>query len=77
MQKSYDNGRFSYSGLQEQVIGNIMYTRAKLADETGKVKEILTFGPVCIKPEYQRRGGPVTEPVHRDQMIRIPPEKRV
>ena len=42
--------------LDGEVIGNIMYTRAKLADETGKVKEILTFGPVCIKPEYQRRG---------------------
>ena len=32
--------------LDGEVIGNIMYTRAKLADETGKVKEILTFGPL-------------------------------
>lgn len=38
------------------VIGNIMYTKAKLTDEDGKVKEILTFGPVCIKPAYQRMG---------------------
>ncbi len=39
-----------------QVIGNIMYTKARLVDEAGTEKEILTFGPVCILPEYQRMG---------------------
>jgi predicted N-acetyltransferase YhbS len=39
-----------------QVIGNIMYTKAKLVDESGNEKEILTFGPVCILPEFQRMG---------------------
>lgn len=39
-----------------QVIGNIMYTKAKLVDVSGKEKEILTFGPLCIMPEYQRMG---------------------
>ncbi|QHI71728.1 GNAT family N-acetyltransferase [Aminipila terrae] len=39
-----------------QIIGNIMYTKAKLVDEAGIEKEILTFGPVCILPEYQRMG---------------------
>lgn len=39
-----------------QIIGNIMYTKAKLVDESGNEKEILTFGPVCIRPEYQRKG---------------------
>lgn len=38
------------------IIGNIMYTKAKLVDEAGIEKEILTFGPVCILPEYQRMG---------------------
>lgn len=38
------------------VIGNIMYTKAKLIDEDKNEKEILTFGPVCILPEYQRMG---------------------
>lgn len=42
--------------LDGEVIGNIMYTRSWLTDETGCRKEILTFGPVCILPEYQRRG---------------------
>ena len=40
--------------LDGQVIGNIMYTRAALLDEHGGRKEILTFGPLCIAPAYQR-----------------------
>ena len=42
--------------LDGQVIGNIMYTKAKLTDENGTEKEILTFGPVSFLPEYQRNG---------------------
>nr|WP_202623776.1 N-acetyltransferase [Sporotomaculum syntrophicum] len=42
--------------VDNQIIGNIMYTKAKLVDESGLEKEILTFGPVCIMPEYQRMG---------------------
>lgn len=42
--------------LDGQVIGNVMYTRASLTDEAGAVKEILTFGPVFIAPEHQRKG---------------------
>ncbi len=42
--------------LNDEVIGNIMYTKAKLIDEAGKQKDILTFGPVCIAPRYQRMG---------------------
>lgn len=39
-----------------RIIGNIMYTKAKLVGEQGEEKEILTFGPVCILPGYQRKG---------------------
>ena len=42
--------------LDGQVIGNVMYTRATLTDEGGAVKDILTFGPVCIASEHQRKG---------------------
>lgn len=42
--------------LDGKVIGSIMYTKAALTDETGCIKEILTFGPLCIEPGYQRRG---------------------
>lgn len=39
-----------------KIVGNIMYTKAKLVDEGGNTKEILTFGPVSVAPERQRRG---------------------
>ncbi|MDR2924648.1 MAG: GNAT family N-acetyltransferase [Azoarcus sp.] len=42
--------------IDGSIIGNIMYTKARLVDEAGKEKKILTFGPVCVLPEYQRKG---------------------
>ena len=39
-----------------QIVGNIMYTKAKLTDEGGTEKEIVTFRPVSILPKYQRKG---------------------
>ena len=42
--------------VDDQIIGNIMYTKTKLIHESGAEKDILTFGPVCILPEYQRKG---------------------
>lgn len=42
--------------LDHQIIGSIMYTRTRLVDEAGMEKPSLTFGPVSILPEYQRRG---------------------
>ena len=42
--------------LDGKVIGNIMYTKAELTDEAGNKKEIVTFGPISILPEYQRKG---------------------
>lgn len=38
-----------------KIIGNIMCTKAKLIDENKNEKVVLTFGPVCILPEYQNR----------------------
>lgn len=42
--------------IDGQIIGSIMYTKAKLIDEKGNQKDILTFGPLCIDPQYQRQG---------------------
>ena len=42
--------------LDGLVIGNVMYTKATLTGEDGTVKDILTFGPVSIAPEHQRKG---------------------
>ncbi len=42
--------------LDGRVIGYIMYTKSTLTDIRGNVKDILTFGPLCIDREYQRQG---------------------
>lgn len=42
--------------MDGNIIGNIMYTKARLVDEKGEEKKVLTFGPVSILPEYQRKG---------------------
>ncbi len=42
--------------LDDEIIGSIMYTKARLTDESGNNKPILTFGPLCIAPEHQRKG---------------------
>ena len=38
-----------------QIIGNIMYTKAWLENAVGQRKEILSFGPLCVAPKYQRQ----------------------
>lgn len=42
--------------LDGKIVGNIMYTKAKLVDEQGQTKQILTFGPICVDPAHQRKG---------------------
>lgn len=42
--------------LDGKVIANIMFTRSRLHGENGAEKEVLTFGPLSVLPEYQRRG---------------------
>ncbi len=39
----------------KKIVGNIMYTKAWLEDENGVRKEIISFGPICVAPEYQRQ----------------------
>ena len=42
--------------LDGAVIGSIFYTKAAILDEKGRKKEILTFGPLGVLPQYQRKG---------------------
>lgn len=42
--------------LDGKVIASVMYCKAKLKDENGNEKHIVTMGPLCVHPEYQRRG---------------------
>ncbi|MCX7775412.1 MAG: N-acetyltransferase [Rectinemataceae bacterium] len=38
------------------LVGSIMYTRSRLENGHGAVKNILTFGPVSMHPQHQRQG---------------------
>lgn len=39
-----------------RVVGNIMYTRGKLRNDRAEEREVLTFGPLSVEPEFQRLG---------------------
>lgn len=39
-----------------KIIGHIIYVKAKLVATDGTQKEILSFGPFTIHPDYQRKG---------------------
>ena len=39
-----------------KIVGSVMYCKAKLVDEQGNEKDIITMGPLCVLPEYQRKG---------------------
>ncbi|MCR9143431.1 MAG: N-acetyltransferase [bacterium] len=45
--------------LDGKIVGNIMFTKSSLMDEAGGKLDTITFGPVCVHPDYQGRGvGP-------------------
>jgi len=42
--------------VDNKIVGNIMYTKSRVIDEREIEIETLTFGPVSVLPDYQRRG---------------------
>ena len=43
--------------VNSRVVGCVMYTKAALEDENGLLKPVLSMGPICIHPDFQRMGG--------------------
>lgn len=39
-----------------KIVGNIVYSLGKLKEYDGKITELLTFGPLSVLPEYQKKG---------------------
>ncbi len=39
-----------------RVIGNIMYSKSHITNKKGDVLETITFGPLSVLPEFQRKG---------------------
>ena len=44
------------AAIENRIIGNIMYTKSYILDESGNRLETITFGPISVLPEYQRQG---------------------
>lgn len=42
--------------VDNKVVGSIMYSRSNVIDENNNKTETLTFGPLCVLPEFQRHG---------------------
>lgn len=42
--------------IDGKIVGSIMYVRAKLIAEDGMIKDCISFGPLSVHPDYQRRG---------------------
>ncbi|WNY26686.1 N-acetyltransferase [Methanolapillus ohkumae] len=39
-----------------KIVGNIVYTRSKIVNESGQEFPTLTFGPVSVLPDFQKQG---------------------
>ena len=39
-----------------QIIGHIMFVRAEIKADDGRIIPIMTFGPISIHPDFKRRG---------------------
>ena len=42
--------------LDNKIIGNIMYTKSYVISEDQQRIETISFGPLCVLPQYQRKG---------------------
>ena len=39
-----------------RIIGHVMFVRAEITADDGRILPIMTFGPISIHPDYQRKG---------------------
>ncbi len=39
-----------------RIVGSIMYSRSVLIADDGETVPIVSFGPLCVHPDYQRKG---------------------
>ncbi|NLC93706.1 MAG: N-acetyltransferase [Treponema sp.] len=42
--------------VDNKIVASIIFTRATLTNEKGEVKDVLSFGPISVDPDYQRKG---------------------
>ena len=42
--------------LDGNIVGNIIYSKSKVTDSNGTEHEFISFGPVAVYPDYQKKG---------------------
>jgi putative acetyltransferase len=42
--------------LNGRIVGNILYTHAKIINNAGKTQKVICFGPISVLPSYQSQG---------------------
>lgn len=42
--------------LEDEIIGQAMYMKAQINRDEGDALPVLTLGPICIAPEYEKQG---------------------
>ena len=42
--------------MDRQIIGHVMFAKAAIAADDGRTLPIMTFGPISIHPDFQRKG---------------------
>lgn len=42
--------------IGDELVGGIYYSKGKVVDSNGKENPVITFGPLFVKPKYQKHG---------------------
>lgn len=42
--------------IDGKIVGNIVYTKAKVVDDSGSEHEVISFGPISVLPDFQGVG---------------------
>ncbi len=54
--KSYIPELTRLAFIKDELVGGIYYSKAKVIDNKGVEYPVITFGPLFVKPEYQKHG---------------------
>jgi len=54
--KSYLSNLDLVAVFENEIIGHIISTKAKVVDSLNCEREVLCVGPLCVSPEYQKEG---------------------
>ena len=42
--------------IDGKIVGNIVYTRGKIIEDSGNIRDVISFGPISVLPDFQNKG---------------------